>query len=437
MKHSTPAVTKERDLSFLRTPPIERKDLVIVGGGPSGVTAAMRLIHDMEQDAAESLQKGTTPTRFKGLSSVTMLAGGPSLAFSPVTGDFGAFLTLYGSDKTRRDETLASSTRFVERKFAHYRFDFKKKAFAKTIEVGPDQRYLIATETTEGPRMLSAKKLVLAVGHSLKERPLEVQEHVFKGTNDLCSHLQAQSPLAKSREECLDRLLSKCQRTPDGSVRIGLVGMGLTFLEVIKIFHALLDPPHGPHRAYRTRGSGIPVQFVLYDPRFNAGIDPIDGMVIHLDNFHAHISNDPEPGSLLTAEGVAAYKRAEKGRIHDLVRTKQVSVVPERFDWSSIHLNQGAVVSSRKDGRQERFSLVIDCSPFNVGISKEQRALMVGIPALNFTPTPDGTFQAELQRDTPATSIALVGAAFAPRDKWGLGTLNEQGMQAVDSLFPR
>lgn len=425
------------EFELLRVPPLHRQDLVIVGGGPAGITAAMRLVHEMEQSRTTNNGSKLDEERFKDLSGVTLLAGGNSLAFSPGVGEFGKFLTLYGSELRRRDETLQGSRNFVQSKFASHNFNFKRNEFARSIEVSRDKRFIIATDSGKSQHEISARKLILAIGHSLKERPAELDTYLFRGTNDLCTKLQSLLPGADSQEDCLDQLLARFRRTSEGAVRIGLVGLGATFLEAIKIFHALLDPPQHDGDVYRTRGSRTPVEFLLYDDRLKNDTCATKALVSAVRNFHSHISDSPTPDTLLTADGVKRYKAAEIGRIEAFVQTGQLDTVPERFNWETTKIVDDMVIASSPNGRCDTLSCIVDCSPFNAGINHAQRKLLAKIPSLTFHENQDGTFTAE-QRDTGGhASLALVGAAFAPKERWGLGTMNEHGINAIETLFPR
>lgn len=425
---ATYASTSPAILQRLEPPRTERQDLVIIGGGPSGVTAAMRLLSGLEEDKHGQ--------RFSGLSSASLLAGGDSLAFPSVNGDWARFFTLFGSETIRRGETLARARQFTKRHFSERGFSFRENTFARKVLQTPDREFTISASVGGETLQLTAQKVIVAFGHTLKERPNELHEYVFRGTLDLCTRLQNHQE-AGDPSHCVDHLLSRFTRTANGVVRVGMIGLGSTFLEAIKIFHALLIPPQSDRDVFRTAVSHTPVEFVLFDSRLGGSSSPVHNMMEFIQAFHNHIKEEDQPGNLLTREGVQTYKRAEMGRFQELVNTSQITVIPERFDWSSIKIVDRMLHCHSQSNRVDQLSCIVDCSPFQTGISRQQRAILQEIPGLTFHATSDETFETELSDKSMADRIALVGAAFAPKDKWGLGTMNQNGIEAIESLFPR
>ena len=424
-------------LANLKGPAREGDDLVIVGGGPSGLSAAMRLVENIASERNAHGQRPNHIPRFGGLSRVSFLIGGKSLAFSPVEGEFGAYLTLSGSDSARRDESLQRCRDYAEGRFKSLGFDFRKNCAAQKVTVTPDNRFRIRVHGPNEDSFIETKKLILALGHTLKQRPQELREHILSGTNDLCCRLTRELKSSSNHQECLDRLMSGYTRMADGTIRIALVGLGSTFLEVIRIFHALLDPPNGPRDLYLTRRSRTPIEFVLYAPQLTGDTPPTEQMLNKVGIFHSYITGASKPDTFLNViHDVESYKAAELHRLEEFVRTKQLQVTTQRFNWDSIRRSDGGIFVQSANGAFEEFSCILDCSPFAVGIDEKQKEVIDHISALRFTPTDHGTWMTDLKDETFSNRLAIIGSAFIEKDRWGLGTMNEHATTALKALFP-
>lgn len=397
----------------------------------------MQLVDDVASERRKSIPDLATTPRFAGLSRVSFLVGGASLAFSPVPGEFGAYLTLAGSDSARRDAALQRCRDYVEAGFKSLGFDFRNNCVAQKITLTPDNRFRIRVSGTHQESVLESKKLILALGHTLKERPQELRDYIFSGTNDLCRRLSREIKGSSSHQECLERVLSGYTRRADGSIRIALVGLGSTFTEAMKIFHTLLDPPNGVREVYRTRGSRTPIEFVLYAPQLAGDTPPVEQLLRKVRIFHSYITGSNKPDSLMTiVDNVESYKAAELRRLEEFVRTGQLQITTERFDWDSIRLSDGGITVQSASGTFEEFSCILDCSPFRVGIDEKQKCLIEEITPLRFTPTDQETWMTDLKDETFSNRLALIGSAFVAKDRWGLGTISEHATTALQKFFP-
>lgn len=439
MSHILTKTQKPAPSTFesLRSPVIGRQDLVIVGGGASGISAAMRLAEKVEAGLGHGpLPSGQKP-RFGDLSRVSLLHGGESLAFSPVAGEFGNYLTLSGSDCIRRDETLRKCRDHVETKFRKLGFDFRKNSFAQKITWRPDSQFQIRVSDPGQGGLIETSKLILALGHTLKERPQELREFIIPGTNGLCQRLSQELPASANQRECMDRVLSSYKRVGDNTIRIAVVGLGSTFLEAVKIFYALLEHPEHPRGLYRTCKTHRTIELVLFDHRLTDDSSPTEQMLAKVKNFHAHLKGYTKPDSFMTViEDVEPYKAAELHRITEFVRTNQLRIQAERFNWDSLRAADGGIQVRRATGEVQEFSCVLDCAPFHEGIDAKQKKIIEGIDALQFTPTSQGTWMTSLKDQTFSNRLALIGAAFVDKYKWGLATMNEQACRSLDALFP-
>lgn len=427
------------DLSTLQIPTREAQRLVVIGGGHGGLVATNSLLRSIEAEKEILTRSGTSggASRFRGLGSVSLLTGDNSLAFSPVSGEFGSFLTLSGCDHIRRDVELENFRSRIGIRLERHGFSYNPGVLAQRIQIGREKAFEIETASRHGPSLVRADKLVLAIGHTLKERPIELAPYLFRGAAEICQRLSDQRRVATSQKDCLSRLLSNLRPMPDGSISIGLVGLGSSFLEVIKIFHTLLDPPDTKSPLYQVPSTGRPVRFVLYDSRLAHPIHPekalLDGIEIFLSN-----AINPDPSKSVESETLfLRYKEKERARISSLVRTGQLRVIPHRFDWDKLSVTDSSLLAHSKNGEATGLSALVDCSPFQVGLSSEQKSLLANISALNFSKHQEGGWMARVADPTFKNRLALIGGAFTEKSDWAMGPILSKARDIVDRFFPR
>jgi len=259
---------------------------------------------------------------------------------------------------------------------------------------------------------------------------------VIRGTGELCARLAQlhddSAPLAAS----LDRFLDDTAPSPNGVFRLGLVGLGASFLEAVKIIHGLLERDiAGAAGDLRTR-RGRRLELVLFDGHLGGDLSPTEALCAAIRNYQRFLHGMPGSGPHFSETAVEACKLGERNRIEDLIGTGQLSVVPRRLEWSAVRCNEGRLVVHEGGGGTEIFSVLVDCSPFIEGLSPAQVALLSECSAIQVQPDDSGVWRATHADPSFRRSIALVGAAFAPKERWAVGAINAQIEAAIDDLFP-
>jgi hypothetical protein len=415
------------------------QDLVIVGGGIGGTSAAEALAACIEKEQRE-ITAGRLPpehARFSGISEVSLLLGGSSLAFAPPAGEFAEYLTLAGTDTIRRDHKLFEQQNRAERLFKDHGFNVRQNTIAQKVSMTDHEFFSIQAVQNGRAYFIEAKKMIFALGHSLRETPTELRTHIIRGTGDLCQRLCAFHQAAAPRHHALDKFLSQFKPMEDGIIRIGLVGFGASCVEAIKIFHSLLAPPSHTRPYFHTVCSGTPVQFTIID----SGLARFYGSKsIHLLEYlqicHQKVEGSDEPGSLLTKRDEELHKQAVRMRIADLLASNQLQVVGSRLDWENVRLHDGLLQVPLAGASRESFSCVIDCAPFITGIGPKHRDIISELPVLTFTPYSDQAWHVQLSNESYRSLVGLVGAAFHPPRDWDAGAIFKQALQTICDLFP-
>lgn len=284
---------------------------------------------------------------------------------------------------------------------------------------------------------MQARKIILALGHSLRETPDELQTHIIRGTGELCRRLSELHAPASAKEQTLDAFLSRFRPMEDGVIHIAIVGFGASCVEAIKIFHSLLAPPDPTHPFFHTVRSLAPVQFTLIDSGISRffGSKPID-LMEYIRNCHEKVEGSDDPGSLLKKRDEELQKQAVQTRFSTLMRSGQLKVIGSRLNWNEVRLHDGLVQVPMSDGGSKSFSCVVDCAPFINGIGPKHRDLLAGLPALKITPHRDGAWHVDLRDESFRSQVGLVGAAFRPPSDWDATAIFRHAVQTVLDLFP-
>ena len=415
------------------------QDVIVIGGGMAGLTAVEVLIGSIfgERRDIDEQRTRAEDARFNQVSHVSLLAGGNSLAFSPVQGPFGSFLTVAGSDDIRRDSQHEGFSRKIEAMFKYLKFDFRRNCFAERIKRTPNNSFRVTAIKDGAVHELEANKLILAIGHSLKDTPSELRQHVIRGTGELCMRLDSFLSSSTDMKECMDNLLAELRPTSDGKIRIALVGLGATLVEAVKIFQSLLNQPECKGGWFAPRPGIANVEFVLYDPQVALGTEGHPDLLSYIRRYQRSVQGTGSPASILTTESIDAYKQAVERRIEVFTDSRQLRIVPARFSWDEISVRNGLVNLPNDRGLTSEFSLVLDCSPFRRGVNATQKTLLEGTDAFRFKRLDAETWEAELKNECDRNQIGLMGAAFAPKHEWGMDPIYQQAYRSMQVLFPK
>lgn len=387
-----------------------------------------------------SMSSDTTPhaaVTSAGISSVSLLLGGSSLAYSPIQGPFSEYLTVSGFDRFPRSGELSYMRDSLEPEFHRRGFNFDRTARASKVTLSPSGMFRIETSHHDGNSCFEAEKVVLALGHTLRALPGELRGNVIQGAGELCVKLTEELPLCGNREECLGRLLSRYPLTTDGVVRIGLAGVGASMIEVVKILESLLDKPSSLTDKYRSRGSGTPpVELVIFDADIGREGTLFDGVCWHLRRFLSYVTAEAVEGDRVRAQEVEEYKRNAEARLIRFGLRGQVQVVPSRVDWDRVRLQDGFLLATTESSPcPAPLSVLIDCAPFEQGIGREQRAVIEELPLLNFHQLKPSLWKATRKEELCKGRLALAGAAFRPKTEWGVQLLHAQAKEIIGEFY--
>jgi hypothetical protein len=366
------------------------------------------------------------------VAHVRLLSGGKSLAYSPFKGEFAEFLTVSGTDRYRRDHALAHYRAHIETQFRLRRFDFSRMIKATRITETSTGTFRIETSGVDGSGAFEAKKAVLALGHSLKEVAPHLQKYVIQGGGHLCEQLRNELAAGVPKSECLGRLLSRFKRTENGAVRIGLIGVGATTIEVVKVFETLLEPPSEANSRYRTKGSGIPVEFVVFAPQVPPDCATAPALFELMSRGFGPDEVDGRPQS----EEFVVYKRESVDRFRRLFSAGQLDVERRRFNWDDIIIHDEGVIEGTEAGAPRMFSCLIDCAPFIEGFGRAQRSVIQDLAGLHLWSIGNGGWRAQRDEVRHKGRLALVGAAFSPKVRWLVNHFQVQARQTMDEFYP-
>lgn len=371
-----------------------------------------------------------------GISSVSLLLGGSSLAYSPVQGPFSEYLTVSGLDRFPRGGELSYFRDSLEPEFQSRGFEFDRTARATKVKLSASGGFRIETCRDEGTSSFEAEKVVLALGHTLRDISVELRRNVIQGAGELCAKLSEELPNSSTKEECLGRLLSRYPRTAEGVVRIGLAGVGASMIEVVKILESLLDKPSSPSDRYRTRGPGTPVELVVFDAEVGREGSLFDGLCWHLRRFLSYVAAEATEGAPSRAQEVEEFKRNAEARLIRFDSSHQLQVVPSRVDWDRVMLHDGFILPALNSSVSSTpLSVLIDCAPFEQGIGREQRNVIEDLPVLNLEQLKPSLWKASRVDNLCKGRLALAGAAFRPKTEWGAQLMHTQAQQIIDEFY--
>lgn len=415
------------------------EDLVIVGGGVGGTSAAEALMACLKREREDLLsgEVRSHDARFQGLSKVSFLTGGRSLAFNPTSGDFAKYLTVIGSETLCRDAVLSKQRKLVEENFAENHFSVRSGVFAEKIRLNRHGLFSITAKESGTRSTVTSRRLILALGHTLRPTPAELRGHIIRGAGELCRQLDEVKQCNMTREAAFDTFFSRFKAVTDETLSIGLVGFGASCLEVIKVFCALLEPPSVEYPYFRLPVSNRPVVFTLIDSglaRFfgSGSVDLMEYLRVGLEK----IMGSREQGSVLTRQEEESFRVAAKSRIANLLRAGQLRVVPSKCDWSSIRLNDGIIECRLNESEIQNFSCIIDCAPFLPGVGEQHRETIKDLQGLTWSQMDGGGWKVQLRGEELRSTIGLVGAAFSPRSEWDGRAIFKQSLDTVLGMFP-
>jgi hypothetical protein len=424
-------------ISELCLPPRECQDIAIIGGGLSSLTFASQLLYSSGQLADDEFHRlsklSSLPKR--GLGPVCVLSAGNSIAYEPANGEFSKFLTLSGSDRLGRRDELISLRNMIKASLQTRGGSYCEGATVRKIIKSEEGGYQIRVAGEYGERCVKARKLAIALGHTLREIPESIRTHVIMGAGELCATLDTYHANQVPYEDCLTHLLRNYKTTSEGSLRIGMVGVGMSFVEVVKIFEALLDKPSHETGKYTIRGSSIPVEFVVYAPRLT--YDKVSWQDL-CQSVEKGLSELPPvysgPDRQRAEDESLEYKKAGVSRVGHFGKSGQLRVIPRRFDWALADKRDGMIrTNAELDGPGE-LSCIIDCAPFINGLSEKQADILRELADIQISKRGELEWWAELAQGA-RRNIALLGAAFTPSSRWNESQWAEQATEALIEFY--
>jgi hypothetical protein len=418
----------------LTLPPVpsqDLQDLTVIGGGVAGLmvgkTAAehMEVLRQRTTEAPDSNQiEMTTP-----LQRMKLLVGGDSLAYSPARGPFAQLLTLHGTDGNPRVVALDTLRNLVADLFHDMSFEFEADTRARKVTCA-DGTFRVDACHRGKRSYFESKKLVLALGHTLREPPRELRDHVIRGGGELCMQLGQALNEGTPPEQCLEQVLGRYKKVGGETLRIGLVGLGPSSFEVVKILETLLRKPDEYSQRYRMPISGTAVELVLYDPHIGSSGEVYQGLLKLLRDRLA-IPKEVDIG-IKTRE---SYRRVAE-RLISFRKAEQLTLVPHPLNWEGLELREGFVVpEERCPSCPQQLSVLIDCSPFEEGIGPAQRALIKDLDMVHLQPVKSNLWKIKEIRPDWQDRLAFAGAAILPRWKWNVDQIKAQAKEIFERFY--
>jgi|GEM_PF-4097378 len=413
--------------------PSTSRDLAIIGGGLGGLSvgkAAIELVQSYKESVRDCPSEARVPIH-SPIKTMSLLVGGESLAYSPVRGDFSELLTLSGTDKYSRVAGLDRFRQCVEDMFREFSFEFKRDTVATSITKGERGTFLVEESSANGRSHFESEKLVLALGHTLREVSSELHHYVIRGAGELCAKLARELPQSDSKEACLDRLLMKFKPVRGESIRIGLVGLGASMIEVVKILETLLEKPDGEDGKYLTVHSRQPIEIVIFDPHIKHVGTLFYGLYGRLWSLLGSSQQE-------TTDDVTQYNSATVGRFEKFYTSGQLSIEPYRIDWNTVRVCDHVLVPKTETGRElTALSLLIDCAPFEEGIGPEQYAVIEALDMIELEKVKSSLWRAHGVTPEWKDRLALAGAAVIPRRGWSSGRIEDQAKEIIGDFYPK
>lgn len=420
-------------LDQLTLPRYPARDLTIVGGGLSGLLVAKSAAEHIEsfKKALGPLAGESAESRDGNIQSLSLLVGGDSLAYAPVRGEFSELLTLHGSDDHPRVRGLDLLRDIVAERLSKLSFNFDLHTRATKVSLGSGGRFRVDACRAGTPICFESDKLVLALGHTIREVAPELTRYVIRGGGELCKMLSSALPVVAQKEECLDRVLRNYNRVDGETLRIGLIGLGPSMFEVLKVLDAFLYRSEGAPQTYRLKGSGTPIELVLYEPHLAGHSTTHQGLLSLLRD---RLVKPPES---MVPDSVRHSNRKIAERFIKLSASGQLTLVPERFDWDSLKLNEGFLVSPKSCSAcaPQQLSLVIDCAPFEEGIGEEQHALIQELDMVELQQVKGKLWRVKEVHPAWQKRLAFAGAAVLPRWRWNAIQMESDAHQIIERFY--
>jgi hypothetical protein len=422
------------DLEHLTMPkPIAHgaQDLTIVGGGLAGLLVGKTVAEHVEVlRQRKTSDSEPDPVEMNiPVERMKLLVGGDSLAYSPVRGQLSQLLTLHGSDGNPRAAALDKLRGIVADLFHDLSFEFEPDSRARKVTLGEGRFRVDACE--RGTRSyFESERVVLALGHTLREPPRELRDYVIRGGGELCGHLAEALTECNSMEQSLERVLERYQTVKEDTIRIGLVGLGPSAFEVLKVLETFLRKPDEYSAKYRTPVSGKPVELVLYDPHLVGSATVYQGLLRLL---FERLAIPPEVNvGIKTRE---SYRRVAE-RLIAFHESDQLILVPHNLDWAGLKLREGLVVADEKcSSCPQELSLIIDCAPFVEGIGPQQRAIIKDLDIVNLQEFKPNLWKVKDIKPEWQSRLAFAGAAVLPRWRWNADQITAQAQEIFERFY--
>jgi hypothetical protein len=435
-------LARQRDdssrLEQLVLPPVKRQELTVVGGGLSSLVFATQLLYGSgpvsDGEKERLLRLSSLPNR--QLDSVCMLSAGASIAYEGARGPFSRFLTLSGSDQRERRVEIERMRARTKAEFSERGFSYCEGTTVTSVARLSSGAYRLQVRGNYGGGIVETDKLALAVGHSLREVPSALKKYVIQGAGALCQKLDSAQSGEISDQECLARILGRYSPAPNASLRIALVGVGMSFVEVVKILENLLEKPRSAHGKYTLIGSGIPVELVVYSPRLSTVSGSWQELAVAVQKGLEELPPISDGIDADRAEDESRdYKQSSVARIRKLGEAGQIVLVPRLFDWNSAY-PQGGLVHYQADlCGPDKLSCIIDCAPFVEGLTAQQAEIVRTLDDVELVRVTRSQWSATC-KPVARHRLALLGAAFTPRSKWNEMTWRDQATKAIVGFYP-
>lgn len=429
---------KHCELQHLVLPPVDRQELTVVGGGLSSLEFASQLLHSSgplwDGERERLLKISSLPKR--GVDSVCMLSAGPSVAYEGARGPFSRFLTLSGSDRIERRAQMARIRANIKAGFSERGFSYCEGSTVTSVAKTTSGAYRLQVHGAYGGKVVETERLALALGHSLRQIPDTLKEFVIQGAGDLCRRLETAQNEDVSDAGCLARTLGRYSAASNGTLRIALVGVGMSFIEVVKILENLLERPKSTHGKYTISGSDTPVELVVYSPRLSAAGGSWQELCYAVEKGLQELPPIQDGDSLQKAEAESReYKASAVARIRKFGEAGQLLIAPRRFDWESVEVRDNKVLAQSNYSGPDEISCIIDCAPFVEGLTAQQAEIVKNVEDVELVKLTTTEWFAKC-RPIARQRLALLGAAFTPRKKWNETTWKGQATEALIGFYP-